>query len=103
MGVPEQKLCSQHWQNVHQRMQTEEAACQLAGGEAEENGYVNSVFTIKMCRVNQLVSKLHFSKNFKVRTFINLFSFYNLPKSLTQNGKGADEGLCHVKRLISTN
>ena len=38
MGVPEQKLCSQHWQNVEQRMQTEEAACSLAGGETEENG-----------------------------------------------------------------
>ena len=40
MGVPENKLNSQHWQNVEQRMQTEEAACVLTGAEAEENGYV---------------------------------------------------------------
>ena len=54
MGVPEQKLCSQHWQNVHQRMQTEEAACQLAGGEAEENGCV-LLFLLRIpCCVNQL-------------------------------------------------
>ena len=38
MGVPEQKLNSQHWQNVEQRMITEEAACVLTGAEAEENG-----------------------------------------------------------------
>ena len=38
MGVPENKLNSQHWQNVEQRMQTEEAACVLTGAEVEENG-----------------------------------------------------------------
>ena len=38
IGVPEQKLCSQHWQNIEQRMQTEEAACVLTGAEADENG-----------------------------------------------------------------
>jgi hypothetical protein len=37
-GVPAQKLASQHWQNIEQRMQTEEAACVLTGAEAEENG-----------------------------------------------------------------
>ncbi len=37
-GVPEDKLSSQHWQNIEQRMQTEEAACALSGAEAEENG-----------------------------------------------------------------
>jgi len=40
MGVPENKLNSQHWQNVEQRMQTEEAACVLTGAEAEENGEI---------------------------------------------------------------
>merc|ERR1712223_670268 len=37
-GVEENKLNSQHWQNVEQRMQTEEAAFALAGGEVAENG-----------------------------------------------------------------
>ena len=86
MGVPEQKLCSQHWQNVHQRMQTEEAACQLAGGEAEENGYVNYVFLLRICCVNQLViCKLHFSKILKVKTLINLLIFLSQEKNNNKN------------------
>ena len=89
MGVPEQKLCSQHWQNVHQRMQTEEAACQLAGGEAEENGYVIYVFYVffllRRCCVNQLViCKLHFSKILKVKTLINLLIFFSQEKKKKQ-------------------
>ena len=38
MGVHETKLATQQWQNINQRMQTEEAACVLTGAEAEENG-----------------------------------------------------------------
>ena len=37
MGVPENKLNSQHWQNVEQRMITEEAACDMSAAEAAEN------------------------------------------------------------------
>ncbi|CAB4059885.1 CADPS [Lepeophtheirus salmonis] len=36
-GVEEDKLNSQHWQAITQRMTTEEAACVLTGAEAEEN------------------------------------------------------------------
>ena len=32
------KLNSQHWQSIEQRMQTEEAACVLTGADANENG-----------------------------------------------------------------
>ena len=37
-GITEEKLLSQHWQSIEQRMNTEEAACQLTGTELEENG-----------------------------------------------------------------
>ena len=37
-GVEEDKLNTQHWQSVEQRMQTEEAACVLTGAETGENG-----------------------------------------------------------------
>ena len=32
------KLNSQYWQSIDQRMQTEEAACVLTGADANENG-----------------------------------------------------------------
>ena len=38
MSIPENKLNTQQWQSIEQRMQTEEAACVLTGAEAEENG-----------------------------------------------------------------
>ena len=37
-GIEADKLNSQHWQSIEQRMTTEEAACQLAGADNEENG-----------------------------------------------------------------
>lgn len=37
IGIAEQKLNSQHWQSVEQRMTTEEAACALTGAEADDN------------------------------------------------------------------
>ena len=37
-GIQEQKLNSQHWQSVEQRMTTEEAACSLSADADDENG-----------------------------------------------------------------
>jgi hypothetical protein len=37
-GIEADKLNSQHWQSIEQRMTTEEAACQLTGADNEENG-----------------------------------------------------------------
>eukprot|EP00095_Tigriopus_kingsejongensis_P011606 maker-scaffold859_size87536-snap-gene-0.9 protein:Tk11606 transcript:maker-scaffold859_size87536-snap-gene-0.9-mRNA-1 annotation:"calcium-dependent secretion activator isoform x4" len=37
IGISPDKLNSQHWQNVEQRMTTEEAACALTGAEADDN------------------------------------------------------------------
>ena len=37
-GMEPDKLNSQHWQLVEQRMQTEEAACVLCQGDQGENG-----------------------------------------------------------------
>ena len=36
-GIPEDKLNTQTWQSVEQRMSTEEAACALSA-DADENG-----------------------------------------------------------------
>ena len=38
-GIEAEKLNSQHWATIEQRMATEEAACQLTGTEMDENGY----------------------------------------------------------------
>ena len=46
MSIPEQKLNTQQWQSIEQRMQTEEAACVLTGAEAEENGWENVMIFI---------------------------------------------------------
>lgn len=37
-GVEEDKLNTQHWNSIEQRMQTEEAACVLTGADTGENG-----------------------------------------------------------------
>ena len=37
-GIEADKLNSQHWLSIEQRMTTEEAACQLTGADNDENG-----------------------------------------------------------------
>lgn len=37
IGVTEEKLGSQHWQSVEQRMTTEEATCTLTGADNDES------------------------------------------------------------------
>jgi hypothetical protein len=46
-GIEADKLNSQHWQSIEQRMTTEEAACQLTGADNEENGLAFNYFNLE--------------------------------------------------------
>jgi hypothetical protein len=37
-GINEQKLQSQHWLSIEQRMTTEEASCELSGTANDDDG-----------------------------------------------------------------